>query len=416
MSTLALTGGTALRAGREPYPSWPVWDDRERDRLAATLEEGGWWQGDGDRAQRFADDFAAFQGARHGLAMTNGTHTIEAALAACGVGEGDEVIVPALTFVASATAVLAVNATPVLVDIDAETLCLDVSLAEAAITPRTRAIVAVHVAGAVCDLDALVPLCERHSLHLIEDCAHAHGSSWRGRGVGSYGSFGSFSFQHSKLMTAGEGGALICNDPDLLELARSYMDCGRASGEWFYHHPRYGSNLRMTEWQGAILSAQLERFGEQNRLRNRSAVVLGEALAQVPGLRAQRRDPRMDSQGNYCFVFHYDDREFAGLPLRRFEQALEAEGIPMGVSYPSLHQVGLFRDRNFAPRLRASAPAIDYAALSLPVSEHAERSTVWIQHRILLAGPDDVLDVARAAAKIREHAHELAATGAGAPA
>ena len=270
----AILGGQPLIAA--PFPRWPVWDDREREALSATLESGGWWDGDGERAARFASDFAAYQGARHGLAMTNGTHTLETALAACDVGEGDEVIVPGMTFVASAGAVLAVNATPVLVDVDPETLCLDAAAAEAAITERTRAIMVVHVAGAAADLDALTALCARRGLHLIEDCAHAHGTFWRGRGVGSWGSFGSFSMQSSKLMTAGEGGVLTCNDDRLRDLARSYANCGRVEGEWFYHHVRYGANLRMTEWQGAVLAAQLERFPEQNRTRNRNALAMGE--------------------------------------------------------------------------------------------------------------------------------------------
>ena len=298
---------------------WPQWGEREREELLATLDSGAWWTGDGERAFRFARDFAQYQGAAAGYPFTNGTQTLEAALVACGVGEGDEVIVPGMTFVASASAVLAVNATPVIVDVDPETLCIDPAAAEAAIGERTRAIIAVHVAGAVCDLDLLVPLCERRALHLIEDCAHAHGSQWRGRGAGSYGSFGSFSMQQGKLMTAGEGGALIGNDPQLLDAAWNYADCGRERGRWFYHHATIGSNFRMTEWQGAVLLAQLERFPEQHALRNANAIALGEALAQVPGLRAQKRDERMDSQGNYCFVVHYDSqrvRRHAAAPVR----------------------------------------------------------------------------------------------------
>jgi dTDP-4-amino-4,6-dideoxygalactose transaminase len=309
-----------------------------------------------------------------------------------------------MTFVASASAVLAVNATPVIVDVDPETLCIDPAAAEAAIGERTRAIIAVHVAGAVCDLDLLVPLCERRALHLIEDCAHAHGSQWRGRGAGSYGSFGSFSMQQGKLMTAGEGGALIGNDPQLLDAAWNYADCGRERGRWFYHHATIGSNFRMTEWQGAVLLAQLERFPDQHALRNANAIALGEALAQVPGLRAQKRDERMDSQGNYCFVVHYDSGEFAGMPLRRFEEALYADGVPLGVSYPSLSDLDVFRNRSFAPTRRASAPSLDYANLHLPVAEHAAASTVWMEHRLLLADRDRVLRVAEAAARIHEHA------------
>ena len=406
----AVLGGTKVR--HTEYPSWPVWDQGEREGLLEVLDAGGWWQGDGSVARTFANEFADYHGARFGLALTNGTHTLEAAFAACDIGDGDEVIVPGMTFVASAGAVLAVNATPVLVDIDADTLCIDPVAAEAAITDRTKAIVAVHVAGAAADLDALTALCTRRGLRLIEDCAHAHGTFWRGRGVGSWGDFGSFSMQRSKLMTAGEGGVLICNDEELRDSAWAYADCGRAKGEWFYHHPTYGSNLRMTEWQGAVLRAQLARFPEQNRIRNDNANALNAALAEVPGLRPPTRDPRMDLQGNYCFVFHYDAAEFAGLTLHAFERALAAEGIPMGVSYPSLSDLAMFRNGNFAPRLREQAPTFDYQHLHLPHAEHASASTVWLQHRLLLAEREDVLDVARAATRIQAHAGAIAALAA----
>jgi len=401
MTALAILGGEPLR--REPYPAWPVWDDRERRGLAEVLESGDWWQGEGDHAKRFAADFAAYHGARHGLAMTNGTHTLEAALAACGIGEGDDVIVPALTFVASATAILAVNARPVIVDVDPDTLCISPAAAEAAIGDRTRAIVAVHCGGCCADLDALTELCARRGLHLIEDCAHAHGSSWRGRGVGSYGCFGSFSMQHSKLMTAGEGGVLITSDADLEDAAWQYFNCGRERGRWFYHHRAYGSNLRMTEWQGAILAAQLARLPEQTERRNASAVALGQALASIPGIRPQPRDPRMTSNGSYCFIFHVDRDAFAGLPLVEIEAALAAEGIPLGVSYPSLGDVELFASGSPAPRLR-SLQAVRGA---LPAAEHAASATVWLQHRLLLADREAVLDVARAVDKVRAQAGEL---------
>ncbi len=402
----AILGGVPLRT--RDYPSWPIWDEGDRQRITTVLESGGWWDGDGDLARTFATRFADLQGARHGHAMTNGTHTLEAALWACGVGDGDEVIVPGMTFVASATAVVAVGAVPVLVDVEAESLNIDPAAAEAAITERTRAIIAVHVAGVAADLDALVALCQRRGLHLIEDCAHAHGTTWHGRGVGSWGSFGSFSMQHGKLMTAGEGGALITNDEALHERAWMYANCGREPGRWFYHHAVAGSNLRMTEWQGAILLGQLERFPEQHRIRNANAIDLGEALLEVPGLRPQRRDPRMESSGSYCFVFHIDRSEFANMPLRTFEAALAAEGIPMSVSYPAMNTLELFRSGAFAPRLRQPDARLAWAGRSLPVAEHLADSTVWLAHRLLLADREEVLDVARAARRIHRHARAIA--------
>jgi dTDP-4-amino-4,6-dideoxygalactose transaminase len=401
----AVLGGTPIRAGKA-WPSWPQWDATERAALLAALDEGAWWAGAGSRAQGFADAFAEFQGARRGLPCTNGTHAIEAALHACGVGDGHEVIVPGLTFVATATAVLATNAVPVLVDVEPGSLNLDVAAAEEAITDRTRAILAVHVAGNACDLDALSSLCADRGIHLVEDCAHAHGTMWRGRGAGSYGSFGCFSMQASKLMTAGEGGVLIGNDDSLMARAWSYSNCGRVPGEHWYHHPGYGSNLRMTEWQGAILGAQLARFPDQHRRRNAAAAALNEAIAQIPGLAPQARDARTDSQGYYCWVCHYDADAFAGLPLAALERALAAEGVPLDVSYPALNTLALFRTNNFAPRF--ARPPRDYSAVSLPNAEHAAASTVWMEHRVLLADVDDVLDVARALERIQRHAGEIA--------
>ena len=341
MAQLAILGGPPLRS--RPYPSWPIWDETERDALVATLESGAWWSGDGDRAQTFADDFAAFQGARHGLPMTNGTHTLEAALVALGVGRGDEVIVPAITFVASATAVLAVGAEPVIVDVDADTLCIDSgrgrgrrhASARAPSSPSTAAAAwPTSMRCSSCASGAACASSRTARMPTARPGADAASARW--------GAFGSFSMQGGKLLTAGEGGVLLTNDEALEDRAWQHHNCGRERGRWFYHHRTAGSNLRMTEWQGAVLSAQLARFRDQHATRNANAVVLNEALAEIPGIRPQPRDERMDANGNYCFIFHYDASAFAGLPLREFEAALEAEGIPMGVSYPSLGDLELF--------------------------------------------------------------------------
>lgn len=404
----AILRGTPVRAGKS-WPAWPQWDDAERDLLSGVLESGAWSSARGEQATLWAAEFAALQGARHGLALTNGTHTLEAALAACDVGEGDEVIVPALTFVATATAALALNATPVPVDVDAETLCIDPAAAEAAIGERTRAIVPVHIGGRPCDMDALVELCKRHGLTMVEDCAHAQGSRWRGRGAGSFGSFGSFSFESSKLITAGEGGALITDDEGLRARAWSYVNCGRVEGEHWYHHASLGSNLRMTEWQGAVLRAQMQRFPAQHRTREEHAALLDAELEKIPGLRPQPSDERIDSRAYYAYIVHYDPTEFAGLPLGGFEQALAAEGIEFGVSYPSLADLELFAEARFGPRLRErNAPRLDYSGLDLPRAEHVSASTLWLHHRMLLGEPEDVLDVVRAVARIQANAGDIA--------
>ncbi len=406
MGTLpAILGGPPVRS--QSWPEWPQHGEAERKLLASTLDSGRWSSARGDLAAEFANEFAAFQGARHGLAVANGSCSLEVALAACGIGAGDEVLVPGLTFVTTAISVLAVNAIPVLVDVEPDSLCLDVGAAEAAITDRTRAVIPVHLAGRPCDLDSLGDLCERHGLTMIEDCAHAHGSRWRERGVGSFGSFGSFSFQEGKLITAGEGGALTTDDEELRARAWSYVHCGRVEGGHRYEHVSYGTNLRMTEWQGAVLQAQLHRLPEQNRVREERAELLDAELTKVPGLRPQSGDARISSRGRYGYVFHYDPAEFSGLPVIGLVAALRHEGILAGESYPSLNTLRVLREGRFAQRLPAGAPRLDYASVRLPHAEHAADHTVWLDHRMLLAEPDGVFDIVRALARIRERSRAV---------
>ena len=311
----AVLGGTPIRA--RDYPAWPVWDEHERANLLAVLEAGGWWQGDGDAASTFAAELAHYQGAHHGLALTNGTHALEAALAACDIGEGDEVIVPGLTFVASATAVLAVNATPVLVDIDQDTLCLDPEVAAGRDPRRGRE------RSSSCTWPGRQPTwtpsstCAAGAACASSKTTPTPTGRRGGAGAGAlWGDVGCFSMQRSKLMTVGEGGAVGVQRRASAGPGMELRRCGREAGEWFYHHARYGSNLRMTEWQGAVLRAQLARYPAQLRRRDENAAVLDLAIAEVPGLRPQRLDPWMDVDGRYCYVVHYDAEEFAGLPLR----------------------------------------------------------------------------------------------------
>src|SRR5216110_1257843 len=280
MSQLALLGGA--KAKRKPFPEWPQYDENERRALNEVLESRIWWRTPGTRTLEFEQAFAKFHGARHGIAVTNGTAALEVAIAALGIGQGDEVILPNFTFVATASAVLFANALPVLVDVAPETYCIDPDLVEAAITSRTKAIIAVHMGGHPADLDRLSEIARRHNLSLVEDSSHAHASECRGRRIGTFGAAGTFSFQSSKLMTAGEGGMIISNDDDFERQARSVHDCGRMPGEWFYSHFSYGSNYRLSEWQGAILNVQLGRLDEQTRRRHQNARVLDKLLCEIP--------------------------------------------------------------------------------------------------------------------------------------
>ena len=227
MSVLAINGGTRVRS--EPYPAWPEVDQRDADAVADVVLNGqiGGWPEPGPRNAEFAARFAAYQGASHGIVMVNGTVTMEVALKALGIGWGDEVIVPALTFAATAYAAIAAGALPVIVDVEPERWTIDPDAVEAAITPRTRAIMPVHLGQQMADMDRLAAIADRHGLAIVEDCAHAHGQQWGGRGAGCIGAFGSFSHQSSKTLTAGEGGTLLTGDDDLARRAHSIIDCGR---------------------------------------------------------------------------------------------------------------------------------------------------------------------------------------------
>lgn len=404
MGNLAINGGSAVRTA--PFPAWPVWDESERAELSDVLERGRWWATEGSAVPRFEAAFGAFHGANECAAVTNGTHAIEVALMAADVGAGDEVIVTDYTFLASASAVASVNAIPVLVDIDPGTLCIDPDAVEAAISPRTRAIIAVHLAGHPADLDRLTEICSRHDLALIEDCAHAHGSSWRGNPVGTFGMAGTFSFQQSKLITAGEGGAIVARDAGFAARARSFIDCGRRPGAWFYEHFVLGGNHRMTEWQAAVLLAQLARYPAQLEERNRNAMWLNDHLAAIPGVRPQVRDERCTSQGYYCYVVSIDEVEF-GASRDRVREALVAEGIPLTMSYPPVHRIHTFvTSGGFEPRHRARAGWPDYGRLDLPATDRAAASTLWFKHQILLerSGAAAVLE---AVGKVQRFASEL---------
>lgn len=393
-----------MREGKS-WPPWPQSGESERERLQEVLDSGAWSSAHGEQVERLVAEFIEFQGARYGIAVTNGTQALEAALAACGVGAGDEVIVPALTFVATATSALSVNATPVLVDIDPESFCIDPAAVEAAITDRTRAVIAVHLAGRACDLDALTKLCGDRGLVLIEDCAQSHGTRWRGRGTGTLGAAGAFSFQQSKLITAGEGGMVTTEDAETFERAWSFANLGRVRDGAWYDHAVHGTNMRMTEWQGAVLRAQLERLPRQLRIRAERGALLDDELAKVPGLRPQSGDPRMDRRARYSYGMHYEPEAFAGLSLEGFEAALAREGIPLSFRYPSLNELELFVTGRAAPPWGGEPR--HHPRGSLPHGEEAAVSTVWLDGRVLLGEPEDALDVVTAISRIQENANAV---------
>lgn len=405
MSELAVHGGTPVRTAA--FPPWPHYDDSEREGLLRVLDSRDWWATQGREVREFEREWAQYTGAPHALAMTNGTNTLEAALLALGVGQGDEVIVPDWSFFATIGAILSVNAIPVIVDVDEVTGTLDPTLIEGALTPRTRAIVVVHVSGSVADMDAIGAIAAKHDLVVLEDCAHAHGSTWHGQHVGTLGDAGSFSFQASKLMTAGEGGVVITKHDSVAALVDSYANCGRNPGTWYYRHFRLGDNWRMTEWQGAVLRSQLSRFPQQQANRAANANLLNTELSKIPGVTPQGRLAGCDSQGNYCYVVFVDPEEF-GASRNQIRSALLAEGIPLTTSYPPMHSLDIFQiDDGLGPRLRSLDGYPKYAEQSFPVTERLASTSLWFTTAVLMGSEEDSLDVARALEKVYAARGEL---------
>ena len=426
MAKLALMGGEPLRTAA--FPSWPVHDESEVEAVSEVVRSGKWFRfayatgvelneptsGPMSRAVEFAHKFAAFTGAKYGVCTANGTGSLEMLFKAIGLWPGDEVIVPAYTYVASATAVLAAQAVPVFVDIEPDTYLMDMDKVEAAITERTRAIEPVHFGGQPVDMDRLLAIAKKHNLKIIEDAAHAHGSEWRGQKVGALGTAGSFSFQLAKNMTAGEGGIVVTNDFDIAELCESYLWSGRKKGRPWYEFHRLGWNYRITEFKAALLLVQLARLEEQNARRMDNARYLSEALSEIDGLKVQRWDERATKHSWHIYMIRYDPERFDGMPRARFLEALNAEGIPCftGYTFP-LYANPLFVNKEFLGHGAPVSPIyqdIDFTAYreKCPVTERAcYDESVWLEHRLLLGTHKDMDDIAAGFRKVKENLAEL---------
>jgi dTDP-4-amino-4,6-dideoxygalactose transaminase len=401
MSDLAILGGKPARTAA--YPEWPVHDQREIDAVTAVIKSGNWggYPYPGTQTAEFCRRFAEIQGGGYAVAVVNGTITMEIALRAANIGWGDEVLVPAYTFQATAAAPMAAGAIPVIVDVDPETYCMDVKAAEAAITARTKAIIPVHLGAEMADMDAIMALAEKYNLIVIEDCAHAHGAKWRGRGAGTIGHFGSFSLQSSKSLTAGEGGVLLCQTEAMAQKVMSIVDCGRP------HDPEgklevFGGNYRMSELHCALANVGLDRFPEQAKQREEMAAYMDEALSEVPGVRVLKRDERHTTRSFYRYIVAVNPAEF-GAENDAVCAMLDAEGIPCWEGYAAMHHYDLFQPQLSKLAVPSAFPErFQFDQMHYPEAERAcEHEAVWLDESIFRAGKQGVDDTVAALKKIQ---------------
>jgi perosamine synthetase len=408
----ALLGGQATRT--EPFPSWPKFDSREEQALLDVLRDGKWYRGNGRRVVQFEEAYAQMMGAKHCLATANGTSALLTSLAALGIGPGDEVIVPTYTFVATVNVVLERYAMPIFVDVNPETFQIDARRIEAAVTDRTAAIIPVHLGGAAADLDAIFAVAGKRKLPVIEDACQSHLAEWKGRRVGTMGATGCFSFQASKNLNSGEGGAILSNDEGLIEKCFSFHNNGRGGktpGSDF-SYAGSGLNLRLTEFQGALLLAQMTRLEAQSKLREQNAQTLTRLLGEIPGILPARVHDGCTRNAYHLYMFRYRKEHFADLPRAEFLKALRAEGVPASGGYSPLNKEpflkNTFLSRGYQTIYGKERIKAWEDRNQCPANDRLCEEAVWFTQNMLLGAKPEMEQIAEAVRKIQTHAGELA--------
>ncbi len=396
------------------FPSWPVFDEAEERGVLGVLRSGKWNRGTGGVVSRFETAYANRLGAAGCLATANGTSALLTALNVLDIGPGDEVIVPPYTFIATVNVILQVHAMPVFVDTDPATFQIDARKIEAAITPRTAAIMPVHLGGNVADLDTILAVAGRRNIPVIEDACQAHLAEWKKRPVSTFGKCGAFSFQASKNLNSGEGGAVMSNDRDFIERCYAFHNNSRGRGNngADFSYRNKGLNVRMTEFQAALLLSQMTRLEKQMRVREANAAYLTKALDEIAGISPARMYGQTTRNAYHLYMFRYDREPFSSLSRSAFLKALAAEGVPASGGYSPL---------NREPVLKNTLESRGYRRVygERDISQWAERNhcpandqlcgeAVWFTQTMLLGPRQGMDDIVAAIRKIQAHSSELA--------
>jgi dTDP-4-amino-4,6-dideoxygalactose transaminase len=409
----AVLGGKPVCSGK--FPGWPVYDRTEEQALLETLHSGAWYRGSGKGVSTFEEAYAKLTGAKHCLATSSGTSSLTTALGALEIGPGDEVILPPYTFVATYNVIVLNYALPVFVDTDVETFQIDANKIAAAITERTRAIIPVHLGGASVDLDKVLEVAKARNIAVIEDACQSHLAEWRGRKVGTWGTGGCFSFQASKNLNSGEGGAVLTNDDEFAALCRSFHDQGRAtksSERKFNYSGTRGSNLRLTEFQGRLLVAQMTRVEEQSKRRTENAMYLTKMLGEIPGILPAKMYEGCTRNAYHLYVFRFKKEHFADMPRSKFVAALGKEGVGCSGGYGPMNKseyvLNLTKSRHYQ-KLYPAEVLNNWADRNrCPMNDQLCEEAVWFGQNMLLGPRTDMEQIAEAVRRIQSHAGEIA--------
>lgn len=408
---LAINGGDKIH--KTAWPQWPYWDQSAEPGIIEMFRSGRWWRGNGEHVTEFEKRYAELMGAKRCLATASGTTALLTALNVLGVDAGDEVLVSPYTFIATYNVIFAHKALPIFVDSDPETFLIDPKKIEERITENSVAIIPVHIYGLPVDMDSVNTVARAHNLRVIEDACQAWLAEYRGKRVGSLGDLGCFSFQNSKHLASGEGGAILGNDEDLMDRCHAYHNCGRPYGNMkpVTGNQYNGLNYRMQQSQALILLSQMKRIEKDNDVRLANALYLSERLKEIPGIIPVKPASGATRAVYHMYPFRYVKEQFNNIPKEKFIRALNAEGIPCSGGYGKQNKEGLIEEqlgsRGFR-RLFSEARLKRWREENqLPANDLLSEQAVTFYQSLLLGSRSDMDDIVNAITKIYENRNSL---------
>ena len=409
----AILGGPMTHS--EIFPAWPVINQNEEKALNEVLESKKWCRLGSNKVDSFEQEYKKLTGAKHCLATSSGTNALYTVLGALDIGPGDEVIIPVYTFIATYNVIALNYALPVFVDTDIETFQIDANKIEAAITKQTKIIMPVHIGGSPADLDKIIEISQKTKIPVIEDACQAHLAEWRGKMVGTFGLAGAFSFQASKNLNSGEGGAILTNDEKFAQACYSFHNQGQGGRDISYNSGSIGTrgtNVRLSEFQGNLLQAQMTRVVEQTNIRTENANYLTKMMNQIPGITPAKLYEGTTRSAYHLYMFRYDKNHFAGLSREKFLNALTKEGIPCSEGYGMMNKgayvTGLAKNKHYLNIYGEKTMNHWLERNQCPQNDKlTSEQSVWFFQNMLLGSKNEMEQIVKAIQKIQKYAAEI---------